>query len=121
MLFLLYMTTEVTPTDVRIWFGWVPAYRRVVPMSALRRMKVTALMVTHREGVARRADNIIVLDQGNVVEAGTARKVIGAGGPFDQLWVSEDDLVLAGAGSRRAGGRSRNGNGGTPRRRKVQA
>ena len=24
------MTTEVTPTEVRVWFGWVPTYRRVV-------------------------------------------------------------------------------------------
>ena len=27
---LLQMTTEVTPTEVRVWFGWVPIYRRVV-------------------------------------------------------------------------------------------
>src|SRR5207248_4271506 len=88
-------------------------------MDALRRLKCTALMVTHREGVAGRADTIIVLDQGNVVEAGTAAKVIGAGGPYDQLWVSEEDLVLAGNGSRRRTSRSRsgNGNGSTPRRR----
>ena len=26
------MTTEVTPTDLRVWFGWVPTYRRVVPI-----------------------------------------------------------------------------------------
>ena len=37
---LLYMTTEVTPTDVRIWFGWVPAYRRIVPIGDVRRVEV---------------------------------------------------------------------------------
>ena len=30
---LLRMTTEVTPTEVRVWFGWVPTYRRVVPIA----------------------------------------------------------------------------------------
>ena len=34
--FLLHMTTEVTPTDVRVWFGWVPVYRRVVPLGDVR-------------------------------------------------------------------------------------
>jgi hypothetical protein len=38
--FLLQMTTEVIPTDVGIWFGWVPTYRRVVPISAIRKIEV---------------------------------------------------------------------------------
>ena len=42
VVFLLYMTTEVTPTDVRVWFGWVPAYRRIVPIGELRRVEVVA-------------------------------------------------------------------------------
>ena len=37
---LLYMTTEVTPTDVRVWFGWVPTYRRIVLIGAVRRVEV---------------------------------------------------------------------------------
>ena len=37
---LLYMTTEVTPTDVRVWFGWVPVYRRVVPIGEFRRVEI---------------------------------------------------------------------------------
>jgi hypothetical protein len=37
---LLYMTTEVTPTDVRVWFGWVPAYRRILPIDDVRRVEV---------------------------------------------------------------------------------
>ncbi len=31
VLFLLHMTTEVTPTVIRVWFGWVPVYRRILP------------------------------------------------------------------------------------------
>lgn len=38
---VLRMTTEVTPTDVRVWFGWVPIYRRVVPLVGIRRIEPT--------------------------------------------------------------------------------
>ena len=44
IVFLLHMTTEVTPTDVRVWFGWVPTYRRIVPIGTIRRVEV----VTYR-------------------------------------------------------------------------
>ena len=40
VLFLLHMTTEVTPTDVRVWFGWVPVYRRVLPIGEVRRVEI---------------------------------------------------------------------------------
>jgi hypothetical protein len=40
ILFLLYMTTEVRPTDVRVWFGWVPIYRRIIPIDSVRRVEV---------------------------------------------------------------------------------
>jgi hypothetical protein len=40
--FVLRMTTEVTPTDVRVWFGWVPFYRRVVPLGDIRRIEPAA-------------------------------------------------------------------------------
>ena len=36
--FVLRMTTEVTPTDIRVWFGWVPIYRRVVSVGDVRRI-----------------------------------------------------------------------------------
>jgi hypothetical protein len=37
---VLRMTTEVTPTDCRVWFGWLPTYRQSVPLSALQRVEV---------------------------------------------------------------------------------
>ena len=37
---VLRMTTEVTPTDLRVWFGWVPTYRRFVPLGSIRRVEV---------------------------------------------------------------------------------
>jgi hypothetical protein len=41
---LLRMTTEVTPSELSVWFGWVPVYRRVVSVDAIRRLEV----VTYR-------------------------------------------------------------------------
>ena len=40
VLFLLHMTTEVRPADLCVWFGWVPVYRRVVPLGDVRRVDV---------------------------------------------------------------------------------
>jgi hypothetical protein len=34
------MTTEVTPTEVRVWFGWVPVYRRVILIIGIQRYQV---------------------------------------------------------------------------------
>ena len=39
---LLRMTTEVTPTDVRVWFGWVPTYRRFVPIGSVQKIEVVS-------------------------------------------------------------------------------
>ena len=41
IIFLLHMTTEVTPSDLRVWFGWIPTYRRSVPIDtdSLRRSR----------------------------------------------------------------------------------
>ena len=33
---LLRMTTEVHPTELRLWFGLIPTYRHVVPLDAVR-------------------------------------------------------------------------------------
>jgi hypothetical protein len=40
MVALLQMTTEVTATEVRVWFGWLPVYRRAVPITAIRRYEL---------------------------------------------------------------------------------
>jgi hypothetical protein len=44
ILFLLHMTTEVTPTDLQVWFGWIPTYRRIVPVDTVQSVEV----VTYR-------------------------------------------------------------------------
>jgi len=37
---VLRMTTLVTPTDVRVWFGFIPTYRRLIPISAITGVEV---------------------------------------------------------------------------------
>jgi hypothetical protein len=44
IILLLHMTTEVTPSDLRVWFGWLPTYRRSVPIESIRSIEV----VTYR-------------------------------------------------------------------------
>jgi hypothetical protein len=38
----LRMTTEVTPADLRVWFGWIPTYRRMVLVDAVVRVEVVS-------------------------------------------------------------------------------
>ncbi len=42
IIFLLHMTTEVTPSDLRVWFGWIPTYRRFVPIESVRSVDVVS-------------------------------------------------------------------------------
>jgi hypothetical protein len=37
---VLRMTTVVTPTEVRVWFGWIPTYRRAIPIGTVARVEV---------------------------------------------------------------------------------
>jgi len=40
IVFLLHMTTEVSPTDLRVWFGWAPTSARIVPIGTVRSIEV---------------------------------------------------------------------------------
>jgi hypothetical protein len=44
IILLLHMTTEATASDLRVWFGWLPTYRRSVPIESIRSVEV----VTYR-------------------------------------------------------------------------
>ena len=46
----------------------------------------TAIVIAHRLTTIRRADNIFVLDEGRIVESGTHRELVGAGGLYSNLY-----------------------------------
>jgi ATP-binding cassette subfamily B protein len=65
-----------------------------VIIAALHQLRCTTLMITHREAVAAKSDNIVVLASGTVVDAGPEEQVARPGGPYDKLWrVQEDELA----------------------------
>jgi hypothetical protein len=37
---LLRMTTLVIPSDVRVWFGFIPTFRRSIPIGTIKRVEV---------------------------------------------------------------------------------
>ncbi len=37
---VLRLTTVVTPTELRVWFGFIPTYRREIPLSGIARVEV---------------------------------------------------------------------------------
>ena len=46
----------------------------------------TVLAVSHRLGLAARADRVVVLDGGRVVEQGPPGELLAAGGAYARLW-----------------------------------
>jgi ATP-binding cassette subfamily B protein len=44
------------------------------------------LAVSHRLGLAARADRVVVLDGGRVVEQGPPAELLAAGGTYARLW-----------------------------------
>lgn len=45
-----------------------------------------ALVIAHRLGQAAQADRVVVMDAGRVVEQGTHRQLVAAGGRYAELW-----------------------------------
>jgi hypothetical protein len=61
---VLRMTTEVRPTDVRVWFGWIPTYQQALELTAIERVEVVSFrpIIEHGFwGVRRAADGERVL------------------------------------------------------------
>jgi ATP-binding cassette subfamily B protein len=59
------------------------AYQRAV--AALRRRRTT-LMIAHRLSTARRADRILVLKHGRIVESGGHDQLVAVAGEYARLW-----------------------------------
>jgi ATP-binding cassette subfamily B protein len=64
-------------------------------IDAVHRLGCTTLMITHRENVARRADTIVVLEAGAVVDSGPEADVARPGGPYDRLWRVQETEAAA--------------------------
>jgi len=59
--------------------------------------KRTTIVVAHRLTTAARADRIVVLDGGRVVESGTHQALLDAGGTYAELWASYADRPIENA------------------------
>jgi ABC-type multidrug transport system fused ATPase/permease subunit len=53
----------------------------------------TVLVIAHRLSTVREADQIVVLDQGQVIEAGSHESLIHADGHYANLWKHQSDLI----------------------------
>ena len=55
----------------------------------------TAILIAHRLSTAMRADRIVVVDEGRIIEAGTHAELVAAGGRYAEMyatWVHQSDL-----------------------------
>jgi ABC-type multidrug transport system fused ATPase/permease subunit len=60
----------------------------------------TSIIIAHRLSTVRRADEIVVVERGRIVQRGTERELLAADGPFRRL--SHD--LTGGTGVRSAAG-----------------
>jgi ATP-binding cassette subfamily B protein len=60
----------------------------------------TALIITHRLAIARRADKIHVMERGRIVESGTHEELLAAGGRYATSWESQGRPALTAADQR---------------------
>jgi len=53
----------------------------------------TVLVIAHRLSTVRRADKIVVMEQGRIIESGSHEDLIGQGGHYADLWAHQSDLI----------------------------
>ena len=53
----------------------------------------TVLVIAHRLSTVRRADNIIVLEAGRIIESGSHQELLAKGGHYAELWNHQSDQI----------------------------
>ncbi|HAV13446.1 MAG TPA: ABC transporter ATP-binding protein [Opitutae bacterium] len=53
----------------------------------------TVLVIAHRLSTVRRANNIVVLDGGRIIESGTHQDLLDTDGHYAKLWQHQSDLI----------------------------
>jgi ABC-type multidrug transport system fused ATPase/permease subunit len=53
----------------------------------------TVLIIAHRLSTVRRADHIVVLDHGRIIERGNHTKLLDQDGQYAQLWRAQQDMI----------------------------
>lgn len=54
----------------------------------------TVLVIAHRLSTVRRADKIVVMEQGRIIESGNHAALIELGGHYADLWAHQSDLIV---------------------------
>lgn len=73
------------PTSALDPLAEVDLFRRFAELAAGR----TTLLVSHRLGMARLADRIVVMEDGRIVESGTHDALLMADGPYAAMWAAQ--------------------------------
>ena len=54
----------------------------------------TVLVIAHRLSTVRKADQIVVLDQGKILEQGSHEALLATGGQYSKLWSIQHDFIV---------------------------
>lgn len=67
--------------------------RTVLEAGRMLTRRRTSVVVAHRLATAARADTVVVVDDGRIVEIGSHAVLRHAGGPYEQLWAASDGRI----------------------------